>query len=147
MPKINRRQLLAFTSAIIPSFLASKLDSAQAFSLEKAATSSIGAKVAKSSAVKVGQTQIFSGSSASGTGIEVVLTRTSKGLFALDGACTHNGCGVAAQGSKLVCPCHGSIFASDTGANLMGPNGAPKNTLQPLTKYKVSEKAGYIYIK
>lgn len=147
MPKINRRQLLAFASTIIPGFLLSKMDSASAFSLDKAAASSIGVKVTKSSSIQVGQTQIFTGKSIKGMTVQVVLTRTPKGLFALDGICTHQGCSVTSQADKLVCPCHGSVFTCDTGVNLFGPNGSTSNLLKPLAKFKATEKGGYIYIK
>ena len=138
MPKITRRQLITFATAMLPAFLVRQGSSAQAVST--------GVKVAKSADIKVGQTKIYTGTSSSGATVEVVLTRTKKGLFALDGTCTHQGCGVGAQGTKLVCPCHGSVFAPDTGACIMGPNGAPKNSLKPLSKYKATEKGGFIYV-
>ncbi|CAB4658236.1 MAG: Rieske 2Fe-2S domain-containing protein [Actinobacteria bacterium] len=139
MIRINRRQLIALGTALVPSFLLRNSGSAEA--------ATAGTKVTKSSTIKVGQTKVFTGQTTSGQRMELILTRTKKGLFALNGACTHQGCAVSPQGAKLICPCHGSIFANDTGACIMGPNGAPKNSLLPLAKFTTTEKGGYIYIK
>ncbi|HEX7404362.1 MAG TPA: Rieske (2Fe-2S) protein [Candidatus Nanopelagicaceae bacterium] len=147
MLKISRRQMLGFTTALIPGFLLTKLDAAQAHTIGKATPSTLGALLTKSSAIQVGQIQIFTGTTATGQSVEVVLTRTKKGLFALNGACTHQGCGVAAQGNQLVCPCHGSVFKADTGAVISGPRGSSKTTIGPLIKYHVTESKGNIYIK
>ena len=147
MLNISRRRILQSAIAITPGFLLAKMNTAQAFSFKNAATASLGSLVDKSSAIKVGKTLIYSGQSASGQQIEVVITRTKKGLFALNGACTHQGCGVALQGTQLVCPCHRSVFKADTGAVVNGPNGAPANSIAPLVKFKVTESKGNIYIK
>ncbi len=146
MLNISRRRVLQTAIAITPGFLLAKMDTAQAFSL-KDATSALGSLVDKSSAIKVGKTRIYSGQSSSGQQVEVVITRTKKGLFALNGACTHQGCGVSLQGTQLACPCHGSVFKADTGAVVNGPNGAPANSIAPLAKFKVTESKGNIYIK
>ena len=147
MPNINRRAIIAFASALMPGFFLSKIGSAQALSFDQASATALGVKIIKSSGVKVGQSKVFTSKSSGGKTIQVVLTRTATGLFALDGACTHQGCAVASQENKLVCPCHGSVFASDSGAPLMGPSGSDKSSLKPLLKYKVTEKSGFIYIK
>jgi nitrite reductase/ring-hydroxylating ferredoxin subunit len=132
---------------VIPGFLMTKLDSAQAFTFGKKLHSSLGALVTESSSLKVGDIQIFTGSTSAGKNVEVVLTRTKKGVFALNGACTHQGCGVAAEGTKLVCPCHGSTFNANSGAVIRGPRGSSKNSIRPLAKFKVTEYKGKIYIK
>ena len=155
MLKINRRHLLTFATALVPGFLLTKMDPAQASSFEEKAKPSRERKIkelpgtwlTKSSAIKIGQTEIFTGSISAGKTVEVVLTRTKNGLIALNGACTHRGCAVAAQGTQLVCPCHGSVFDADTGAVVKGPNGSPKNSIRPLSKYSVTESNGNIYIK
>ncbi len=147
MLNISRRRILQAAIAITPGFLLAKVDTAQAFSLKEAATNSLGSLVDKSSAVKVGKTMIYSGQSPTGQQIQVVITRTKKGLFALNGACTHQGCGVASQGTQLICPCHRSVFKADTGAVVSGPNGSPASSLKPLAKFKVTESKGNIYIK
>lgn len=147
MSKLNRRHFLTLFGALVPSFILSKADAFSGFSLEKRANSAIGTYVAKSSAVKVGQSRVYTGKDSSGRTIEVILSRTKKSLIALDGTCTHQGCTVELKKAALVCPCHGSVFQASTGAVSLGPNGSPKNTISPLHRYKVTEKAGKIYIK
>jgi Rieske Fe-S protein len=147
MSKINRRKFLAIASALLPSFFFSKAAAATGFSLAKAATATPGVLLAKSSSIKVGQSQVYTGQDASGKTVEVILSRTKTGVVALDGTCTHQGCAVALQKTQLICPCHGSIFQASSGAVILGPNGAPKSSISPLAKYKVTEKSGNIYIR
>jgi Rieske Fe-S protein len=145
MPRINRRRFLAITTGLIPSFLLSKAQASSGFNLAKAASSN-GALLTKSSSIKVGQSQVYSGKDGSGRSLEIILSRTKTGLVALDGSCTHQGCAVALNKTKLICPCHGSVFQAASGAVVLGPNGAPKSSIKPLYKYKVVEKSGNIYI-
>lgn len=147
MSRIDRRRFLSVLGALVPSFLMAKAQATSAFSMAKATSSPYGALLDKSSSIKVGQTHVYSGKEPSGQIIEVVLSRTKKGLIALDGTCTHQGCTVGLRKTQLICPCHGSIFQAATGAVVLGPNGSPKNSIPPLNKYKVTEKAGKIYIK
>jgi nitrite reductase/ring-hydroxylating ferredoxin subunit len=144
---MSRRQMMATVMTLIPSFLLTKVETAQAFSFGDTSQSTLGALITKSSGIKIGQIQIFTGNNTSGQTVEVVLTRTKKGLFALNGTCTHRGCLVTAQGNKLVCPCHGSVFKADTGAVVSGPRGSAANSIGPLVKYTVTENRGNIYIK
>ena len=148
MSKVSRRGFLSVLGALIPSFLMSKAEAVPNFSFAKAGDPKLGALLGPSSKIKVGVTQIYSGQSR-GQMIEVILTRTKKGLVALDGTCTHQGCtvGLDRAQKKIVCPCHHSVFDPATGAVILGPNGAPKNSIQPLNKYTVTEKAGSMYIK
>ena len=37
----------------------------------------------------------------------------------------YKGCIVEADGARLVCPCHGSVFEAGTGANVSGPAPTP----------------------
>ncbi|MBC7463500.1 MAG: Rieske (2Fe-2S) protein [Actinobacteria bacterium] len=138
MGKFNRRTFLAFVSALIPSALLGKAE---------AAASPYGSFLAKSTAIKLGQTQIYGAKDSNGRSFEVVLTRTRTGVTALEGTCTHQGCLVDLKKNSLVCPCHGSVFNPASGAVIMGPNGSSKSSIKPLTKYKVTEKSGKIYIK
>lgn len=147
MSRIDRRHFLAFMGALVPSFFINKAEAFSGFSLEKAATSALGAYVTKSSAIKIGQSRVYTGKDSTGKTIEVILSRTKKSLVALNGTCTHQGCIVELRKAALVCPCHGSVFQAATGAVVLGPNGSPKNTISPLSKYKVTEKSGKIYIK
>ncbi|AZM62921.1 MULTISPECIES: Rieske (2Fe-2S) protein [unclassified Streptomyces] len=61
----------------------------------------------------------------------VVVSRTGDGtLKAYDTVCTHAGCPInKLDGTKLICPCHGSEFDATTGKVLREPAVAP---LQPL---------------
>ena len=149
MSKISRRGFLTFASALIPAVLVNRAQASPLLSRAKSKKVNLGALLGKSSAIKVGQTQIYTGKETSGAMIEVILTRTKKGLIALDGTCTHQGCkvGLDRKRKKIVCPCHGSVFDPATGSVILGPNGAPKNSIQPLTRYTITEKAGKIYIK
>lgn len=148
MSKVSRRGFLSFVGALFPSFLLAKAQASPAFPFAKAGDSKLGALLGSSSQVKVGQSVIYSGQN-SGQMIEVILTRTKKGLVALDGTCTHRGCtvGLDKAQKKIVCPCHHSVFDPKTGAVILGPNGAPKNSISPLNKYTITEKAGKMYIK
>jgi len=147
MPKLDRRHFLAFVGALVPSFFLAKAEAFSGFSLKKAANSELGAYVTKSSAIKVGQSRVYTGKDSAGGTVEVILSRTKKSLIALNGRCTHQGCIVELKKAALVCPCHGSVFQASTGAVVLGPNGSPKNTISPLSKYRVTEKLGKIYIK
>ena len=52
---------------------------------------------------------------------KVVLKRTSDTeVTAFTAVCTHTGCTVGSQKTKLVCPCHGSEY-DDTGKVTKGP--------------------------
>lgn len=53
--------------------------------------------------------------------------------------CTHKGCEVEVQGSRYVCPCHGSEF-STAGAPLEGP------AERPLKTFKTTEDENAVYI-
>lgn len=138
MQILNRRSFIVLLSAVIPSVLLGKAE---------ATTTRSGTMLAKSSAIKVGQSQVYGAKDTNGRTFEVVLTRTKKGLTALNGTCTHQGCLVDLKKKSLICPCHGSIFDPKSGAVLMGPSGSSKDSIKPLAKYKVTEKSGNIYIR
>jgi Rieske Fe-S protein len=50
----------------------------------------------------------------------LVLTDATGSVTALSSACTHLGCTVEAEATRLVCPCHGSTF-DRAGRVLKGP--------------------------
>jgi Rieske Fe-S protein len=54
----------------------------------------------------------------------VLLTQNGGKLTALDATCTHMQCKVGIDGSKLACPCHGSMYTL-TGMVTQGPAPAP----------------------
>ena len=145
----SRRGFLTLLGALLPSSFLTKAQASPVFSFAKVGNPKLGALLGKSSQIKVGQTQIYSGKESSGRVIEVILTRTKKGLVALDGTCTHQGCtvGLDRKQKKIICPCHHSVFDPASGAVLLGPNGSPKNSISPLMKYTITEKFGNIYIK
>jgi len=58
-------------------------------------------------------------------GKPIILSQPVAGtVVGMSAVCTHAGCTVAPDGSDLVCPCHGSVFAAADGSNVSGP--APK---------------------
>ena len=66
-------------------------------------------------------------------GEPVLLAQPTAGeVVAYSAICTHQGCVVAAAGSKFECPCHGSIFDAATGDVEVGP------ALEPLASVAVS---------
>ncbi|KZE90327.1 Cytochrome b6-f complex iron-sulfur subunit [Agromyces sp. NDB4Y10] len=66
-------------------------------------------------------------------GEPVLLAQPTAGeVVAYSAICTHQGCVVAAAGSKFECPCHGSIFDAATGDVEVGP------ALQPLESVAVT---------
>ncbi|CAL9423894.1 Cytochrome b6-f complex iron-sulfur subunit [Streptomyces sp. enrichment culture] len=63
---------------------------------------------------------------------KVVVSRSEDGAFkAYSSVCTHAGCPAnKLEGTRLICPCHGSEFDATTGKVLREPAVAP---LKPLT--------------
>ena len=77
--------------------------------------------------------------SANADGKPVIVSRpTANTVACFSAICTHQGCTVAAQGSRAVCPCHGSVYNALTGAVIAPPAPAP------LTKVSVTIKNGEI---
>lgn len=59
-------------------------------------------------------------------GAPVALVRPNADtVLAHSAICTHQGCSVVASGSRLSCPCHGSVFDAATGAVQQGPADRP----------------------
>lgn len=80
-----------------------------------------GGPLAKVSDVPVGGAKSATGPD----GKPIVITRpTAEKVEAVSAICTHMGCSVLVQGTKLNCPCHGSQFDL-TGKVLQGPAAAP----------------------
>lgn len=61
---------------------------------------------------------------APGEGVAVVRDEAGD-VHGLSAVCTHRACLVAARGTELVCPCHGSTFSTADGAVLAGPATQP----------------------
>jgi Rieske Fe-S protein len=93
-----------------------------------------GQKVASLSAIKVGDS-----ASANINGSPVLVCRTGQNsAVCFSAICTHEGCTVNPDGTKLVCPCHLSMYDAKTGKVLQGP--APS----PLPQIKVTVANGEI---
>ena len=73
-------------------------------------------------------------------GARGIVTRTGDSTVrAFSAICPHQGCAVTPKSGKLVCPCHGSEFAPDTGAVLEGP------ARSGLTTVAVAVRDGKVY--
>jgi len=68
-----------------------------------------------------------------------VLALGGGSFAALSSQCTHRGCTVDAEATRLVCPCHGSTFARD-GLVLRGP------AERPLPRYHTVVADGRLFI-
>jgi Rieske Fe-S protein len=67
---------------------------------------------------------------------EVLVLRQDDGSFAvLSSVCTHSGCTVETQPSRIVCPCHGSTY-DRAGRVMVGP------AERPLTRYRATLSGG-----
>ena len=63
-------------------------------------------------------------------GQDVLVSRPTASTAACFSAiCTHMGCTVKPEGTKLVCPCHGSVYDAKTGSVLQGPAPSPLNKI------------------
>ncbi|MBA4071687.1 MAG: iron-sulfur protein [Gemmatimonas sp.] len=68
-----------------------------------------------------------------------VLALGAGAFAALSSQCTHRGCTLDAEATRLVCPCHGSAFGRD-GAVLRGP------AQHPLPRYHAAVADGRLLI-
>jgi Rieske Fe-S protein len=68
-----------------------------------------------------------------------VLALGAGAFAALSSRCTHRGCTVEAEATRLVCPCHGSIFGRN-GDVLRGP------AQRPLPRYHTAVADGRLFI-
>jgi len=101
-----------------------------------------GAEAKAGGAAIAGESEVAPGSAFKfkDSGNPAILVHLKSGDFvAYSAVCTHQGCTVAYQGGKLACPCHGSVFDSAKGAEVVaGP--APS----PLPKIPVKVEGGEI---
>lgn len=59
-------------------------------------------------------------------GARLIVAQPAMGtVVAFSAICTHQGCTVVPAESTLNCPCHGSVFATATGAVVTGPAPSP----------------------
>jgi Rieske Fe-S protein len=74
-------------------------------------------------------------------GQKLLVTRTGEATaVAFSSACTHQGCTVEPDGTKLACPCHGSVYDAQTAKVLSGP--APR----PLRSVPVVVRDGGVFL-
>lgn len=96
-----------------------------------------GTALAELDSIPVGESQPLT----TDDGAEMIVTRTSEtDVKVFSAICTHKGCTVLADTAPLMCPCHGSTFDPETGANLSGP--AP----EPLPEISVEIVDGVIQV-
>jgi Rieske Fe-S protein len=90
-------------------------------SSEQANSGKPGQKVASLGGITVGDS-----ASANINGKPVLVCRTGQNsAVCFSAICTHQGCTVNPDGSKLVCPCHQSTYDAKTGKVLQGPAPSP----------------------
>jgi Rieske Fe-S protein len=101
----------------------------------KGAQASGGQAIARTSEVAPGSALKFKSS-----GQPAVLVHLQSGDFvAYSAVCTHQGCEVAYKNGQLVCPCHGSIFDAENGAEVV--NGPAQ---RPLPEIPVEVQGGEV---
>lgn len=70
----------------------------------------------------------------------LIVLRTAAGtLRAFDAKCSHAGCNVSFEGSRIFCPCHGGVYDL-SGKNVAGP--PPK----PLAELQIFEESGELFV-
>jgi thiosulfate dehydrogenase [quinone] large subunit len=122
-----------------------KRDPSGASSSRPAAPKKPAAGGVPANSVKLGQSsQLPAGQGATYTdpsdgSADIVIRQSDGKLAAFSAVCTHAGCTVAYQGGQIVCPCHGGVYSSTTGAVISGP--PPSG----LAARKVIESGGAIY--
>ena len=84
-------------------------------------SSAAGQKVMPLSGVKVGS----SASAKVGSDPVLVFRESQSSVVCFSAICTHMGCTVNPTGTKLTCPCHGSVYDAKTGKVLQGPAPSP----------------------
>lgn len=150
MLKIQRKFYIVVVGATLIAGAIAVAGSSTALSSGAKTDNPLGAKLAKSSDIKnlkVGQSLVYMGTEPSHKTIEVILTRTKSGLVALDGTCTSSGEKVILKRTQLICQSQGSVYQASTGEVVLGPNGSPKNSIPPLSRFTITNKSGYIWIK
>jgi nitrite reductase/ring-hydroxylating ferredoxin subunit len=80
------------------------------------------------------------------TGQQLIVTQPVKGDFkAYTTICTHQGGDVTAvSNGRMTCSLHGSQFAIEDGANVVGPNGSEAGSVAPLPEVPVRVEGGQV---
>ena len=97
----------------------------------------VGTKIGAATDVPVGKAFAFNAPD----GNPAFVVQPAAGTYlAYSRVCTHEGCSVDFTGQEFQCPCHGAVFAEDTGDPISGP------ARSPLQKYQVTESSGSLYV-
>lgn len=97
----------------------------------------VGTKIGAATDVPVGKAFAFDAPD----GNPAFVVQPASGTYlAYSRVCTHQGCSVDFIGQEFQCPCHGAVFAEDTGDPISGP------ARSPLQKYQVTESGGSLYV-
>lgn len=95
----------------------------------KATKGASGTASVAASSVPVGGSVIVQTGSQSDPAIAIAQPKSGQ-FVAHTAVCTHQGCIVAAAGSELHCPCHGSKFDAFTGKAIHGPASLPLDAVK-----------------
>ncbi len=109
---------------------------------EKAGSSSGGERAQGGGAAIASESEVAPGSAVAfkDGGQDAVLVHLESGDFvAYSAVCTHQACTVAYKDGQLACPCHGSVFDAENGAEVV--NGPAQ---RPLEEIPVEVKDGQI---
>jgi nitrite reductase/ring-hydroxylating ferredoxin subunit len=119
-PIVARRTALAAGLAGAGALTLAACSGSNSSSSDQSATSTSGQKLAALADIKIGESAAAKIGSAN-----VLLCRTGQDTaVCFSAVCTHEGCQVRPDGTKLACPCHQSMYDAKTGQVLSGP--APK---------------------
>jgi Rieske Fe-S protein len=121
-PRITRRTVLAAGAAGAGVAALAACSNGGSGSPAAATSQPSGKSLTAITAVPVGQcksVELPDGSPA------VVFRSGADAAACFSAICTHEGCTVAPNGTKLDCPCHGSQFDAATGKVLRGPATSP----------------------
>jgi nitrite reductase/ring-hydroxylating ferredoxin subunit len=80
------------------------------------------------------------------TGEKVIVTQPVEGEFkAYTTVCTHQGGDITSvSDGRMTCSLHGSQFAVEDGANVVGPNGSDAGSVAPLPEVPVRVEGGQV---
>jgi Rieske Fe-S protein len=139
---ISRRRFLGFLSVIGLGWLATIIYPVYEYLSPQQAPDPFGknglALVEKITPADVAKPGMGKNGGYGGRGL-IVFRNPEGQLKAFDSKCTHAGCNVQYQVTKLYCNCHGGTYNLD-GINIAGP--PPK----PLTELGVEEQNGQLYV-
>ena len=129
-PDIDRRTALAAGIAGAGAVALAACSSSGGTSTSTTAGSSSAASAAGQQVAALADIKVGEAVAARLDGQDVLVSRpTASTAVCFSAICTHMGCTVKPDGTKLVCPCHGSVYDATTGAVLQGPAPSPLNKI------------------